>query len=202
MATIYRLPIRLLISRQRAEKVLAPHHEKLRSCVQQGWNRYLGRHMSDLPKVSRRGRANLVNELVIDEVRKAFDGFRIVETNGRFLLCIEPLVIRFKKLGPGLRTANYPTQQALAFDRQQRIPGIPSATRITVGYGINRLGTELDEIAVVCARGAKTIWSYSLLDNAAVLPLVAPSVPRQATARRRVRAKPDAKRAIKETDSK
>lgn len=161
-----------MISKIEAKGILEPYETALCQTVSRSWERY---GLDFAPKIAmpyRRGRANIMYELMADEARNRFDGIsevRVIELGQRFLLEIDPLLIRFKKLDPQLRTRNYPTQMSLSFDSQLPLPGILSRERVTVGYCLNALESQLTAIKVVYIRGTEVVWHYNL-DKPGTLP--------------------------------
>ncbi|MGO9246598.1 MAG: hypothetical protein ACLQDC_17720 [Verrucomicrobiia bacterium] len=88
------------------------------------------------------------------------------------------VVIQFKKLNPKLLPSNYPTQLALAFDKQETVnglPGIPpTLPRLTVGYVPNRDSTGIAGIFVTYCVGENLKWYMDITDlggEANVLPM-------------------------------
>lgn len=129
-----------------------------------------------------RMRANVIHDLMIDEARTRFDGVpgtKLIESNARKMLWVAPVAIdspvllQFKKLSEKSVPRNYPTQTALRFDDQDSLPGIASTARVTIGYHLDNLGTELLEVLAVCMNGKLPAWSYALAPTptAAILPL-------------------------------
>ena len=130
-------------------------------------------------------RANVLYDLIIEEVERAFDGVpgtSIVRGAGRVFLRIaprtlaRPILVQFKKLSKELKPRNYPTQGALDFDLQLPVAGIPPDVRLTVGYRLNRLATAILDITALCMNGKAPAWTYEIMSAAApsvaTLPLV------------------------------
>ena len=155
-----------MISEQEAVNRLGSDLGLLANCVQRAWNHWLHRCAGTIPLPTRRARANVVHDLIAAEIRKEFDESgraRVVDAGGRLLLSYGgDLLIRFKKLRPGLHTSNYPTQLALAFDHQIPLRGIPTGVRLTLGYVLDRLETGLAGIYLVCARGNRVQWAREI----------------------------------------
>ena len=159
-----------MISREDAVNRLGDDLEVLANCVQRAWSHWHQRCAATISLPTRRARANVVHDLIIAQVRKEFDESpraRVVDAGGRSLLSYGgDLVLRFKKLRPGFRTSNYPTQLALAFDHQLPLRGIPTGVRLTLGYVVDRLETGLAGIHLVCARGERLQWSHEIAGEA------------------------------------
>ena len=174
-----------ILSQSAVQRRLRSFESKLADAVRRAWHRYMTtiapafKHVP-LPRL----RANAVQALIIEEVLELFPD-RVFRARGRSLLWIaEDLIVQFKKLDRRGRPRNYPTQTALAFDAQLEIPGVPSATRATIGYELDKLGTQIAALSVVLQDGHRLDrWG---LDGtvAPVLPIVAtPATAPRRTAR-------------------
>jgi hypothetical protein len=76
----------------------------------------------------------------------------------------EEATIRFKKMDEDGRTRNYPTQQAIAFDRQLPLPGIPlPPLNLVVGYWPNSLGTDVERVQVARPMGKMIDWCAAII---------------------------------------
>jgi len=67
------------------------------------------------------------------------------DIRGQNLWFIEPsnTIIRFKKTDENGTSSNYPTPQAVAFDKGELLPGLPAEpTRLTVGYLLDPTGSQ------------------------------------------------------------
>lgn len=162
---------------------LEPFHDELHACVAAAWRRWKDEFAPRLQLPYLRCRANVIYDLMIEEARKRFSGspdVTIVEDVQRALLVIGDLLLRFKKVDDQLHTRNYPTQGALQFDGQLRLPGIPRGTRVTVGYRIDELQQKLSAVLIVLAVGGRVQGAYEILpdESAAFAPRpIAPIVP-------------------------
>jgi hypothetical protein len=155
------------ISQIAVQGVIGPHHDTLAQCVLQAWTKWLLHIKPTLPVPGARGRANAVHEYMVNEARLRFGavpGVSLIETAGRFLLGFPGMVVRFKKFDDSLKTRNYKTQTSLAFDNQAKcwLPGVPDVARITVGYRLNALGTEVRGVHVVLLHGERVAWDYEI----------------------------------------
>ena len=170
------------ISESQSRLVVGRHQGRFRRVITRAWERWR-RIASLVADPTPRGRANMIWELMIEEARNAFDGVAgasVITANSRTVLRLrepgsEEMLFQFKKLDDRNRPSNYPTQTALRFDRQLPLPGFP-VTRLTVGYQLNDLATEIRDIIVVCMGGRRTEWSISILEpTAEVVPLTTPA---------------------------
>ena len=67
------------------------------------------------------------------------------DIRGQNLWFIEPssTIVRFKKTDENGTSSNYPTPQAVAFDKGEVLPGLPAEpTRLTVGYLLDQTGSQ------------------------------------------------------------
>lgn len=74
------------------------------------------------------------------------------------------VVVRFKKMDEDGRTRNYPTKQALDFDKQLDLPGIPQKpVRLTAGYLLDASGTELVRSQISRPEGRGVLWCGAIV---------------------------------------
>ena len=171
-----------MISKDEARTLLEPYHIPLRACVMAAWQQWRTVILPVVPIAYPRGQANIMYELIAQEARRQFlplSGVQIIEGSVRLFLAIgDRILIRFKKLNDRLRPSNYPTCQALLFDEQMDLPTIPSkAERITVGYKLNELRTDIS-VHAVYVQGKDVVWDYQLEQpQTAVLPLTPQGTP-------------------------
>ncbi|MFZ5895577.1 MAG: hypothetical protein ACOY0T_31255 [Myxococcota bacterium] len=156
-----------VLSMEATRKKLGDREFDLRECVTEAWAQW--KELSKrLPSCTPRGRANILWELIIEKARGRFAGHKFVETDGRCILVIDQqLSVVFKKLDDTGRPSNYPTQAALAFSRQPSLRCVDDFVRVTVGYRINELGTELTEISASCFHGEEILWQFELPERPA-----------------------------------
>lgn len=183
-----------MIAMEEARSILSPYSAELYRCVANSWEKWLevGGETFDLPLA--RTRANVVSNLMNDEARKRLcmrDGIQVTESAGRSLFEVDGrLLLHFKKLNSGLRTSNYPTQQALLFARQLTLPSMPELPRLTVGYRLDR-AAQFVGVFVVFLVGKALRWSYQI-EQPAVEIVENDFNVKQNKNQRRVRVKPAA----------
>jgi hypothetical protein len=159
----------------------------LRFCLTAAWETWETHIRSHLPLCSPTGLANILHELVIQEVRERFGeipGVSIRENNvgGRFLLQIDQTVIlQFKKLTKDFRTANNRTDTSEAFDNQESLDGLPELPRLTVGYQLHHYGTSFS-IWLAFLIGKECIWHHDLATNEGSITLEFPATSGQSAA--------------------
>jgi hypothetical protein len=134
-----------------------------------------------------------MHDLIVDEARRIFKT-NVVKARGRWLLtAATDLVLQFKKVNGRGRTSNIPTDAALEFATQLELPGIPSGTRVTLGYRLNREGTEVQDVRLVATNGIALIWNEEMTTNQLSLPApILASKPSAVPPPRRLRAKAEA----------
>lgn len=89
-----------------------------------------------------------------------------LEIRNLFVWVVEQaVVIRFKKMDEDGRARNYPTKQALDYDRQRELPGLPAPPmNLVVGYLLDPTGTEIVRIQVARPLGRKMMdWCAALV---------------------------------------
>jgi len=158
-----------------ARKLLTEVEFDLRECVVAGWARWVREVAPLFSACTSRGRANIVWEFIVDEARRRFPGVTVSEDDGRFVLLFhQQITIAFKKLSVDGVPRNYPTQTALTFARQPELPHMFDFARVTVGYELNELGTELTSVSANCFNGPCVVWRYELPERparCAVVPI-------------------------------
>ena len=165
-----------IIGAEEAVNLLGPERlEKLGRATLNAWDRYRARFAPVMAKPPTRLRAMAMHALMVEEMEKLFPG-EVIYRAGRALICSIPgLVLQCKKLNDRGLPQNYPTATARRFARQQKIPGIPQGTRVTVGYILNSLGSDIAEIRLVAQEGKHVAWSRELSVNQTVMPIFAPT---------------------------
>ena len=154
--------------------VLAPILPRIQSALREAW-----RDLESLPDTFRadmtaRTRAGFLNDRILVHIRRSLDGEPGVTflrgRGGLTLLAFKQrFLIRFKKLRSDLRTSNIPTQQSLAFARQQtlELPGMPPRlTHLNAGYVLNRMQTEIASTHITCPAGKEVAWEIPLTADA------------------------------------
>jgi hypothetical protein len=185
------------ITRDTAHEALKPHFDRLAKCIRGGWNRWcqLRDERSDLAApLNSSTRAGYVNDHIWDEVKKRFkdvSGTHIVEHKRLKLLVIEDqITLRFKKLDKRLHSKNVQTHQQRALGQQLPIEGIPPLVRLTIGYVLSKLETDIEIIAVTLPVDNTIEW-HLIVDTTeteiAVLPFTSEDV--TTTRVRRVKVK-------------
>lgn len=80
-------------------------------------------------------------------------------------------VIRFKRMDEGGRSRRYPTKQARAFDAGEELPGLPPPpTRLTVGYLLDRTGTEYIRSQIALPLGRGIGWCAAIVPESERVP--------------------------------
>ena len=143
----------LRLSRDQVITVIEPHSEQLYRVGSEPFARYIQEY-PNLALHSPRTRANIVWDLMIDQVQREFRGVRnteiIMRPSGIVLLAIaDKVCFRCKKLDEDGLPSNYPTSAALSWDRDEDLPGIPSALeRLSLGYKLNNLQTAVRAVQI------------------------------------------------------
>jgi hypothetical protein len=159
-----------MLTEDEGREVLGPHDSRFAEVLERSWERWCEKVRPTLPRHSARCRANVIYVLMENEARRVFvnvPGVRMV--NGkRFQLAIDDrLLVGFKLLDQQLRTRNYPTPSARAYDLQRKLddsylPGMGHYERVKVGYCLDRTGTEVTGNYVVYAIGKRIVFFWGL----------------------------------------
>ena len=156
----------MVVSVDDAKRLLAPHLSTLKTCVDAGVEKFNVDQGANRHYISPHSRANLIRDLIIYQVRKAFegkDGVTIIEKGRLFLLNIGGKVsLRFKKMNNRMLTSNIPTQQAQNFSRQQlSFDGfLQPSTNVNVGYIPNDVWTRPERVIIACPSGMSSNHWY------------------------------------------
>jgi hypothetical protein len=178
-----------ILDESEAEELLRPIASSLRASVEDAFTHYKERVAPVLPGlVTPTTRANVMHDLIVDQLRLRWPD-HVFEAGKRWLLRIaSDVVMQVKKLDEDRLPCNYPTRKAVTFARQEFLAEMPPATRLTLGYRLNDLRTELAETTVLCQGSVHYArWYYDLQDSIApikqlILPVSEPKL-------RRLRAK-------------
>ncbi len=152
-----------------AQAVLSPHLQKVARCFMGAWQKWLVLH-TQFPEFTRpltpRAIANVVSDYIWDFVKTEFadiPGAYTSDAKSLRLLCInDEVTLRFKKLNNNYQSSNIPTTQQVAFVQHSFISGIPTAPRLTAGYVLNSLQSEIQALAVTMPQGKQVLWSMPI----------------------------------------
>lgn len=158
-----------MVTKEEARELLSKYEGKLTDCVFNGWSDYF-EYDSQLKLVHRaRTRANIVYDHIVENAKKEFEdenGVSHFIARGIFLLKVEDkLIIRFKMLDNAKRPKNVKTRHNQEFFQQLDLPNIPAATRLVVGYELNKYETSIKSISVICPNGENNEWVYDLTNT-------------------------------------
>jgi hypothetical protein len=96
-------------------------------------------------------------------------GVRFLEDNlQRYMVFDEALIVRFKLLGGGLESHNYPTVRARQWLQQVPLPDFPKLARLNFGYTLDSFGTQVDGAFVTLPNGiaaAVNDWVWQVLGS-------------------------------------
>lgn len=144
--------------------VVQPYLARLNGCVRRAFDRY----QNEYPGVVRAehddaAAAKCVHRHALAELVAEFDGARgvcMVDARGLNVLNIQDrAVLRFKKMNEEGRSVSYPTEQALSFDKQLPLEGLPpAATRLTFGYEPDLAFSAIVRVLLACPLGPRIHW--------------------------------------------
>ena len=152
------------MSKSHAESILAPYIPSLRECMLNAWNQSMMvqfRHQFE-----RRTKSGIVRDLIVANVKELFStlpGVKLISNKHYFFLKIERYLIRFKKLDENRLTKNYPTQQAVALEKQQlELPGFKGHVILSAGYVTDHFETKIISAALTLRNGDSNEWEIML----------------------------------------
>ena len=129
--------------------------------------RYRAYPASELVEHSSRAAAICTYDHMVAEADRRFldrAGVRPDDIRGLKVWFAHDTVIRFKKMDEDGRGRNYPTKQAKAYDRGEELPGLPyPPIRLTVGYLLDRTGTQFVRSQVARPEGKSILWCAAII---------------------------------------
>ncbi len=168
----------MLIEFDNAYRAMLPYFDRLWGVINGGWLDW-GTEMS--PKVralaSTRTRACMVNDFMRTRgARLAEDdpNVKAVIRQQMFVLVFSPpdfkgsIGIRLKKLDEDGFSRNQPTMQVKEFREQLQIPEVDADFHLEAGYVVDRFGSALTSVDLVCPSGEGIYWKAEIVPNGAV----------------------------------
>lgn len=174
--------------------ILQPYEAKLMAAIAGAWDDWKALPLAGQLLFPGRSRACLVFDFFVGRAITAFAGDTGVHVSRRdetakFMFAGQ-VVLRFKKADDSGLGSNIRTQATLKFvDQESQLPGMPDVHKVELVYMLNRLQTQIDEVAVVARDGNVCLWSYVLTPaaNAAVIPLPLADMPEPVRAKVKVK---------------
>lgn len=167
----------MLIEFDAVNDAMGPYFDSLWAVINGSWVDW-NKEIS--PKVramaSARTRACLVNDFMRTRgTRLTMDdqNVTVVIHQQMFVLVFSPpgfdgsIGIRLKKLDEDGLSRNQPTGQVRDFRGQLMLPGVQADYHLEAGYVIDRFGSELSSIDLVCPAGAGIHWKAEIVPNGA-----------------------------------
>jgi hypothetical protein len=165
----------MLIDFDTAYKAMLPYFDRLWGAIDGSWADW---NTEISPKVralaSTRTRACLVNDFMRNRgARLAVEDptVTVVVKQQMQVLVFSPpdfdgcIGIRLKKLDEDGLSRNQPTGQVLDFRRQLPLPGIKADYHLEAGYVVDRFGSALSSIDLVCPAGDGIYWKAEIVPN-------------------------------------
>lgn len=140
--------------------------------VRSGFDAYYARHSQTAVSHSKRSRASLIHDYMVEFAVKTlpYPRFRLVTSRQRNLFNVEDkILIQFRKLNPELKPSNIQTQQAELFDMFGEVDGLPGISSrlplITVGYLPKPYFSGIEGIFATHVKSKKPDWILRLDDG-------------------------------------
>lgn len=156
---------------------LQPYEAKLSAAIAGAWDDWKALPLAGQLLFPGRSRACLVFDFFVGRAIAAFDGDAGVhvlrrDETAKFMFGGK-VVLRFKKADDSGMGSNIQTQATLKFvDQEQQLPGMPDVHKVELVYMLNRLQTQIDEVAVVARDGNVCLWSYLLTPVASAAAVI------------------------------
>jgi len=152
------------ITKDEAQKLLEPWYPVFWHSVNAGFQRHYETHANELHIVQPRTKSSYVNDFIVDGLRQGIRDASTVweERHGQRRLWIKGKVcIRVKKLNRRFQPSNIPTQATFEFlnqfpleiPAQLKLPDMPSATNLFLGYRVTATQTAIQGVYIVCPKG-------------------------------------------------
>lgn len=188
----FRSVLDAILSREKAEPILAPYFSKVQQCCLKGMEAWLrfAEITPDLriPLLSRT-MADFVNDWVVHYARSEFlddrtNGVESFDERGFFCVGISrQIIMRFKKADDEDMARNYPTKQQIEIGGQQLIiPGWTQPTIVSACYHFTKTLDAIDRIVITCSFNGHRLWRIPVFDGnegteTGVLPFGSPQAP-------------------------
>lgn len=167
----------MLIEFDAAYLAMLPYFDRLWGVVNGGW----GDWSAELsPKVralaSTRTRACMVNDFMRDRGTRLAEedaNVKAVVRQQMFVLVFSPpdfpgsIGVRLKKLDEDGLSRNQPTHQVREFRDQLSLPSVNADYHLEAGYVVDRFGSALNSIDLVCPSGDGIYWKAEIVPNGA-----------------------------------
>lgn len=155
-----------------ASLVLEPHIPAFNKCWKRAWAKWQQIRQaapdgSIGAALQGRAQASALYDLMVWELEHHFKDVSGVTTSkkGGFLTLnfYDVLLLRFKKVDQQPRSHNIMTRQQKLFRLQLVLPGFPDVMRAVLGYQLDKLRINLQNLVVVCHTGDELEWSLPVL---------------------------------------
>jgi len=154
-----------ILSLEEAERLLKPYTRVFRDAQLEAFERYKALPEEDRLDATDQFRASYLHDKAVGIASRAFRGSKVklIDSSGLRLFEVEgEALVRFAKLGPGLRMSRNNTRQYADFEAQLPLPGMPQVTHLVVGYILDPLETSIERVPVVCPSGSGNRWSFEI----------------------------------------
>ena len=174
-----------MLTEEQAKSLMEPHEERITDACSRAFQAFAERYGKLRHNHSRATDANILRDLLLTELRRAFDGTVnganfITVRGGLTVLNFGGLAIaRIKRLSTGRRPRKGHTKQSENYLGQLEIEGLPDEpTKLHIGYIPNRQLTEF-AIWITCQIGPTLAYAWQLSGSAQSIlaPLTTTSIP-------------------------
>lgn len=156
----------MAVKEPEARTKLAPYERLFVEAIDDAFREWEGEYAALRIDHTARTQSSLIHDLIVKHLRirlSSMSGVRLTEQRGRTLVVVlDEFVISIKKLDNRLRSSSISTGQALAFIRQEHLPGLPPATNMFIGYQYNDTRTDWDAVWVTCPAGEMIGYEWRL----------------------------------------
>ena len=148
---------------------LAPHIDDLDQIPRLAHAKFRTYPPEVLPELDSRAQAACIYAHMVAEADRRFLNKSAIvskEINGlKVWLIDDKAVLRLKKMDEDGQSRNYPTKQAMDYDKGLDLPGLPpEAARVSAGYLLNPTQTEIVRVQIARPQGVKRVlWNVVIV---------------------------------------
>lgn len=158
------------VSQDEVQREMAHREETLTACVRKAFADMKAFQAERHPNMRVRARRTLLQDLVVRGVDEAYSeapDCRVIDPKtGRYLLSIaNRFILQVKYLTREFKTVNALTETAKQFNAQGDLAGMPSLPRITLGYRLDKLETDVEGVYLLFAINNEPVWWYRIDEN-------------------------------------
>ncbi|MEX0595596.1 MAG: hypothetical protein WD512_03775 [Candidatus Paceibacterota bacterium] len=161
------------INQREAKELIKKYEKSLIAAVKAGFGRYKNEILPQISLTCKRTKANIIRDFILQEIKKLnFNGLKVHHANQNkedlaIILLEKKIALRIKKIDKNRKSRNNKTQQTKSFLGQtlelDLLDVVP--TYCDLGYKLDKTGTNIEIVTVVCRLGKVVMWECILSDK-------------------------------------